>query len=250
MNALNNKVALVTGASKGIGASIAKHLALAGATVAVNYASSRVDADRVVSEIAAAGCDAIGIQADFSRPEAIAATFATIKQTFGRLDILVNNAVIYNHLPVDQITQDDFYRHYNLNVLGALLAIKEAVALIGPEGGSILNVGSVNSTMGIPGSSVYAGTKGALNAITLSLSKELGSRNIRINMINPGLIETEGTRRTGFIGSEAHQTALKLTPLGRIGRPEDIGRIAVFLASNDAYWINGQIISAAGGMTI
>jgi 3-oxoacyl-[acyl-carrier protein] reductase len=247
---LKNRVALVTGASKGIGASIAKHLALAGAKVIVNYASSKADADRVVTEIVAVGGEAIAIQGDFSKPEEVAATFAKIKQAFGKVDILVNNAGIYNLLPIDQITPEDFHRHYNLNVLGLLLAIKEAVALIGPEGGSIVNIGSVNSTMGIPGSSVYAGTKGALNSITLSLSKELGPRKIRVNAINPGLIETEGTHSKGIIGSEKHQTAVKLTPLGRIGQPDDIGRIAVFLASDDSYWLTGQITTAAGGMTI
>jgi 3-oxoacyl-[acyl-carrier protein] reductase len=247
---LKNRVALVTGASKGIGASIAKHLALAGAKVIVNYASSKADADRVVTEIVAVGGEAIAIQGDFSKPEEVAATFAKIKQAFGKVDILVNNAGIYNLLPIDQITPEDFHRHYNLNVLGLLLAIKEAVALIGPEGGSIVNIGSVNSTMGIPGSSVYAGTKGALNSITLSLSKELGPRKIRVNAINPGLIETEGTQSKGIIGSEKHQTAVKLTPLGRIGQPDDIGRIAVFLASDDSYWLTGQITTAAGGMTI
>jgi 3-oxoacyl-[acyl-carrier protein] reductase len=250
MHTLKNKVALVTGASKGIGASIAKHLASAGATVVVNYASSKSGADRVVGEIAAAGGSAIAMQGDFSKPEDIAHTFAEIKQRFGKLDILVNNAGIYNLLPIDQITPEDFHRHYNLNVLGLLLAIKEAIALIGAEGGSIVNIGSVNSTMGIPGSSVYAGTKGALNAITLSLSKELGPRKIRVNAINPGLIDTEGTQSKGIIGSERSEMAAKLTPLGRIGQPEDIGRIATFLASDDSYWINGQIVTAAGGMTI
>lgn len=250
MHTLKNKVALVTGASKGIGASIAKHLASAGATVVVNYASSKAGADRVVAEIAASGGSAIAIQGDFSKPEEIADTFAEIKQRFGKLDILVNNAGIYNLLPIDQITPEDFHRHYNLNVLGLLLAIKEAIALMGADGGSIVNIGSVNSTMGIPGSSVYAGTKGALNAITLSLSKELGPRKIRVNAINPGLIDTEGTQSRGIIGSERSEMAAKLTPLGRIGQPEDIGRIAAFLASDDSFWINGQILTAAGGMTI
>jgi 3-oxoacyl-[acyl-carrier protein] reductase len=162
----------------------------------------------------------------------------------------VNNAGIYSHLPIDQITPEDFHRHYNLNVLGLLLAIKEAVALIGVEGGCILNIGSINATMGIPGASVYAGTKGALISITLALSKELGPRNIRVNAINPGLIETEGTKRGGFVEGKNFETALKLTPLGRIGQPEDIGRIVAFLASDDSYWLNGQILTAAGGMTI
>jgi 3-oxoacyl-[acyl-carrier protein] reductase len=250
MSTLKGRVALVTGASKGIGASIAKHLASAGATVIVNYASSKTDAERVVADITDGGGTATAIQADFSKPEEIADIFAEIKRRYGKLDILINNAGIYNHLPIDEITPEDFQRHSNLNVLGPLLAIKEAVALIGAEGGSIVNIGSVGSTMGIPGSSVYAGTKGALNSITLTLSKELGPRKIRVNSINPGLIETEGTQTSGFTKPKTFETVLKLTPLGRIGQPEDIGRIAVFLVSDESYWINGEIVNAAGGMTI
>jgi 3-oxoacyl-[acyl-carrier protein] reductase len=250
MSTLKNRVALVTGASKGIGASIARHLATAGATVIVNYCSSKADAQRVVTEITDAGGTATAIQGDFSKPGEIANIFAEIKLRYEKLDILVNNAGIYNHLPIDEITPEDFHRHYDLNVLGPLLAIKEAVALIGAEGGSIVNIGSIGSSMGIPRSSVYAGTKGALNSITLTLSKELGPRKIRVNAINLGLIETEGTQSGGFIEPKTLETVLKLTPLGRIGQPEDIGRIAAFLASDDSYWLNGQIVNAAGGMTI
>lgn len=250
MSTLKNRIALVTGASKGIGASIARHLASAGATVIVNYFSSKTDAERVVTEISDAGGTANAIQGDFSKPAEITGLFAEIKRRYGKLDILVNNAGIYNHLPIDEITPEDFHRHYNLNVLGLLLAIKEAVTLIGAEGGSIVNIGSVGSTMGIPGSSVYAGTKGALNSITLTLSKELGPRKIRVNAINPGLIETEGTQTGRFIQPKTLKTVLKLTPLGRIGQPEDIGRIAAFLVSDDSYWLNGEIVNAAGGMTI
>src|SRR5258707_5425938 len=180
-----------------------------GISIIDNSADMKSEAGRFVTVVTDAGGTATAIQGDFSEPEEIAATFAEIKRRFGKLDILVNNAGIYNHLPIDQITAEDFHRHYNLNVLGPLLAIKEAVGLIGGEGGSIVNIGSVNSTMGIPGSSVYAGTKGALNSITLSLSKELGHRKILVNAINPGMIETEGTQSRGFIEGKTLETVLK-----------------------------------------
>ncbi len=249
MNTLENKIALVTGASKGIGASIAKHLAAAGATVVVNYATSQSGAEKVVSEITAAGGKAEAVQGDFSKPEDITRALGEIKRKYGKLDVLVNNAGIYNFSPLDEITPEEFHREFNLNVLGVLLATKEAVRLIGPEGGSVINIGSVVASMAPAYGSVYSATKGAVDSITISLSKELGPRNIRVNSINPGLIETEGSQRMGILEGGFHDSVLKATPLGRIGQPRDIGRIAVFLASEDSYWVNGQAILAAGGAT-
>ncbi len=249
MNTLENKIAFVTGASKGIGASIAKHLAAAGATVVVNYSTSQSGADQVVAEITAAGGKAEAVQGDFSKPEDITRALGEIKQKYGKLDILVNNAGVYKFSPLDEVTPEEFHREFNLNVLGVLLATKEAVRLIGPEGGSIINIGSGAGSMSPANASVYSATKGALNSITISLSKELGPRNIRVNSLNPGLVETEGTHAIGILESEFHDAALKATPLGRIGQPRDIGRIAVFLASEDSYWVTGQAILAAGGQT-
>jgi 3-oxoacyl-[acyl-carrier protein] reductase len=247
---LANKIALVTGASKGIGASIAKHLAAAGATVIVNYATSAAGADKTVSEIAAAGGKASAIQGDFSKPADIERVFAQIRKEQGRLDVLVNSAGVYEFAPLEGTTPELFHRHFDLNVLGTLLASRGAVALMGPKGGAIINIGSVVGKMAAPMGSIYSATKGAIDSITVALSKELGARQIRVNAINPGLIETEGTSSAGILGSEFHDMALKGTPLGRVGRPEDIARIAVFLASDDSYWINGQQIAAAGGHTM
>lgn len=250
MAALSNKIALVTGASKGIGASIAKHLAAAGATVIVNYATSRSGADKTVDEITAAGGKATAIQGDFSKVEDIKRTFAEIKQKHDRLDILVNNAGVYSFSPLDQVEPEEFHRQFNLNVLGLLLATKEAVQLIGPDGGSVINIGSVVGSMPAANASVYSATKAAVDSITISLSKELGPRKIRVNSLNPGLVATEGTQAMGVLEGEFHDTVVKQTPLGRIGQPEDIGRIAVFLASEDSYWVSGQRILAAGGTTM
>jgi 3-oxoacyl-[acyl-carrier protein] reductase len=250
MKNLKDKIALVTGASKGIGASIAKDLAAAGASVIVNYATSKVGADKTVAEIAAAGGKAAAIQGDVSKPEEITRMFAAIKQQYGRLDILVNNAGVYKFAPLEEVTPEEFHREFNLNVLGLLLATKEAVRLIGPKGGSVINISSVVPSMAPAYGSVYSATKGAVDSITISLSKELGPRQIRVNSLNPGLVETEGTHAVGALEGEFHESRLKTTPLGRIGQPQDISRIAVFLASDDSYWVSGQAIRAAGGHTI
>ncbi len=248
MNSLTNKVALVTGSSKGIGASIAKHLAAAGATVVVNYATSKSGADKVVSEISAAGGKATAVQGDFSKPEDITSTFAEIKKQHGKLDILVNNAGVYNFSPIADVTPEEFHRQFNLNVLGLLLATKAAAELIGADGGSVINIGSAVATMAPAFSSIYSATKGAVDSITIALSKELGPRKIRVNSLNPGGVATEGTK--DFMAGGLFDQLIKTTPLGRIGQPEDIGRIAVFLASEDSFWVNGQRIIAAGGQTV
>jgi 3-oxoacyl-[acyl-carrier protein] reductase len=250
MSTLKSKIALVTGASKGIGASIAKHLAAAGATVIVNYSTSKAGADKVVAEITAAGGKASALQGDFSKPEEITRTFTEIKQKHGKLDILVNNAGVYAFGPVEQVTPAEFHRHFNLNVLGLLLATKEATHLIGPEGGSVINIGSVVGSMPPPHSSIYSATKGAVDNLTISLSKELGARKIRVNSLNPGLIETEGTQAQGALEGEFHDGQVRNTPLGRIGLPNDIGPVAAFLASDAAFWVNGQVILAGGGVTM
>ncbi len=247
MNALESKIALVTGASKGIGAGIAKQLAAAGAVVFVNYATSKEGADAVVAEIGVSGGTAKAIQGDFSKAVDIERVFAEIVQTYGRLDILVNNAGIYRLAPIEALTEEVFHEHFNLNVLGLLLSVKASLPLFGPEGGSIINIGSIASTMAAPMMAVYSGTKGAINSITISLSKELGPRKIRVNSLNPGFVATEGT--APFMGSPFHQGTIAATPLGRVAEPVDIARIAVFLASDESYWITGQHITAAGGMT-
>jgi 3-oxoacyl-[acyl-carrier protein] reductase len=247
---LNNKIALVTGASKGIGASIAKHLGAAGATVVVNYASSKSGAEKTVAEIEAAGGTAWAVQGDFSKPEEITRTYAEIKAKHGKLDVLVNNAGVYGFAPLEQTTPEEFHRQFNLNVLGLLLSTKEAVALMGPEGGSVINIGSLVGEMSTPGASIYSATKGAVNSVTVSLSKELGARKIRVNALNPGLVETEGVHSAGFMGSPFEQEVVRTTPLGRIGQPDDIGKVAVFLASDDAGWVTGQLLNAGGGATM
>lgn len=249
MSKLIGKVAFITGASKGIGASVAAHLASAGAQVVLNYATSKTGAEKVTSQIEAAGGQAVALQGDFSKAEEITRNYAEIKRRFGRLDILVNNAGVYHFGPVEGTTESDFHRQFNLNVLGLLLSVKEASPLFPSGGGSIINIGSLVSSMAGPYSSVYSGTKGAVDSITIALSKELGPRRIRVNALNPGLIDTEGTTTGGYIKGEFADNAQKLTPLGRLGRPEDIASIAVFLASDDSYWLTGQLIIAAGGQT-
>jgi 3-oxoacyl-[acyl-carrier protein] reductase len=247
MSKLTGKVAIVTGASKGIGAAIAKSLAAAGASVVVNYASSKTGADTVVAEIDAAGGKAVAVRGDVSKgADAQAIVDAAIKH-FGRLDILVNNSGVYGFSPLESITEEDFHRHFNVNVLGLLLTTQAASKHLG-EGSSIINIGSVVTRITPPGSAIYTGTKGAVDAITGVLSRELGPRKIRVNALNPGMIETEGTHAAGFIGSDFEADAITKTPLGRIGQPNDIASIAVFLASDDSYWLTGEQLLAGGGV--
>jgi 3-oxoacyl-[acyl-carrier protein] reductase len=215
MNRLSGKTAVVTGASKGIGAGIAKGLAADGAAVVVNYASSKDDADRVVADIRAKGGKAIAVQGDVAKAADVEKIFAKTKQAFGRLDILVNNAGVYKLLPLEEVTEEDFHRHFNVNVLGLILATKEAAKLFGDEGDSVINIGSVASELTPPNSVVYTATKGAVDAVTRVLAKELGPRKIRVNSINPGLIETEGTHAMGVIGNDPEKQFVALTPLGR-----------------------------------
>jgi 3-oxoacyl-[acyl-carrier protein] reductase len=244
---LAGKVAVVTGASKGIGASIAKHLAAEGAAVVVNYASSKSGADNVVSEISRSGGKAIAVKADLAKKTDIDYLFAETKKAFGKTDILVNNAGIYEFLPLEQITEDHFHKQFNLNVLGLVLATQEAVRQFGPNGGSVINISSVVSKVAIPNGSIYSATKGAVDTITRSLAKELGPRKIRVNSINPGMIETEGFHAAGVAGSDMQKAVEAQTPLGRIGQPQDIGTVAVFFASDDSAWITGETVQVAGG---
>jgi 3-oxoacyl-[acyl-carrier protein] reductase len=247
MSKLADKVAIVTGASKGIGAAIATALAAEGASVVVNYASSQTGADAVVAKINAAGGKAVAVRGDVSKQaDAQAIVEAAIKQ-FGRLDILVNNSGVYGFAPIEDVTEEDFHRHFNVNVLGLLLTTQAAVKHLG-EGSSIINIGSVVTRITPPHSAVYTGTKGAVDAITGVLSRELGPRKIRVNALNPGMIETEGTHTAGFIGSEFETGVVAQTPLGRIGQPNDIASIAVFLASDDSYWLTGEHLLAGGGV--
>jgi 3-oxoacyl-[acyl-carrier protein] reductase len=245
-NKLAGKVAVVTGASKGIGAAIAKHLAAAGAAVVVNYASSRDGADRVVAEISSQGGQAVAVQANVAQQADIQRLFAETKQAFGALDILVNNAGIYEGAPLGQITEENFHRHFNLNVLGLILATQEAIKLFGPAGGTIVNISSVVSTLSPAGMSVYNATKSAVDGLTRTFAKELGPRKIRVNSVNPGPVETEGTHSTGVI--DQFQALAAVTPLGRVGQPDDIAPVVVFLASPDSGWITGESLYAAGGL--
>jgi 3-oxoacyl-[acyl-carrier protein] reductase len=245
---LAGKVAVVTGASKGIGASIAAHLADEGAAVVVNYASSRLGADRVVAEIKAKGGKAVAVQADLSKPEDVRRLFDETKKAFGRLDVLINNAGVYEFAPLEQVTVEHYRKQFDLNVLGLLLASQEAAKLFGPDGGSIVNVSSVVSRSAPPGTSVYSATKGAVDAITRSLSQELGPRRVRVNSINPGLVETEGVHAAGFHEGDFRRQIEAQTPLGRIGQPQDIAPLAVFLASDDSRWISGEAFFVAGGL--
>jgi 3-oxoacyl-[acyl-carrier protein] reductase len=248
MSKLQDKVAIVTGASKGIGAAIAKHLAAEGAAVVVNYASSKEGADRVVAEIVSSGGQAIAIQANVAKQTEIARLFAEAKKAFGRLDILVNNAGIYEFSPIEGITEEHFHKLFDLNVLGLILASQEAAKHFGPAGGSIINISSVVSTYAPPNASVYSATKAAVDAVTKSLAKELGPRNIRVNSINPGMVETEGVHAAGIFESDMRKQIEAQTPLGRIGQPRDIAPAAVFLASGDAAWITGETLYISGGL--
>lgn len=246
MSRLTGKVAVVTGASKGIGAAIAKSLARAGASVVVNYSSSKEGADKVVAEINQAGGKAVAVQGNVSKPaDAQAIVDAAIK-SFGRLDVLVNNSGVYEFGPIEAITPEHFHKQFDTNVLGLLLTTQAAVKHL-PKGGSIINIGSLVSRVTPPASAVYTGTKGAVDAITGVLSLELGPKGIRVNALNPGMVETEGTHTAGMIGSDFEREHVKSVPLGRIGQPQDIADAAVFLASDESGWINGQLINAAGG---
>ena len=247
MSKLTGKVAVVTGASKGIGAAIAKSLAAAGASVVVNYASSKSGADTVVAAITAAGGKAVAVGGDVSKaPEAQGIIEAAIKN-YGRLDILVNNSGVYEFGAIEALTEEHFHKQFNVNVLGLLLVTQAAVKHLG-EGGSIINIGSVVSRVTPPGSAVYTGTKGAVDAITGVLSRELGPRKIRVNALNPGMVETEGTTSAGFIGSDMEKALIPQTPLGRIGQPGDIASVAVFLASDDSGWLTGEQLLVGGGL--
>jgi len=245
---LAGKTALVTGASKGIGAAIARHLAAAGANVVVNYASSKAGADKVVAAIAAAGGQAVAIQGDVAKPADIVRLLAETKKAVGRLDILVNNAGVYEFAPLEAITPEHFQRQFDVNVRGLLLVTQEAVKLFPETGGSIINIGSVVSSLTPPNGAVYTATKSAVDAITGVLAKELGPRKIRVNTLSPGIVETEGTHTAGFIGSDFEKGAVAQTPLGRTGQPDDIAKVAVFLASDAAGWITGEQLRAGGGM--
>ena len=249
MSKLKNKVAVVTGASKGIGASIAKHFAAEGAKVVVNYASSKEAADNVVKAITENGGIAISVQADVSKEADVIRLFEETKKAFGKLDILVNNAVYQQFLPIEQVSAEAFHQHFNVNVLGPILAIQASLKLFGDKGGNIINISSGASKYPLPSASLYSSTKAALDAITISLSKELGAKNIRINSILPGATETEGATSAGVTpGSEYEKMFVDKTPLGRRGQPEDIAKAVVFLASDDAAWITGEQISVSGGM--
>jgi 3-oxoacyl-[acyl-carrier protein] reductase len=244
---LTGKVAIVTGASKGIGAAIAKALAAEGAAVVVNYSSSKADADKVVGEITAQKGKAMAMQANLSTQADIERLFAATKKAFGRLDILVNNAGIYEFAPLENITEEHFHKHFNLNVLGLILACQAASKLFDSAGGNIINISSVVSTLGAPKAAVYSGTKGAVDAITRSLAAELGPRKIRVNAIRPGMVETEGTHSAGIAESDMRKQVEAQTPLGRIGQPQDITGAAVFLASADSSWITGETFVISGG---
>ena len=245
---LADQVAIVTGASKGIGAEIARQLAAEGANVVVNYASSKEGADRVVDEIAKRGGKAIAVQADVAKKNDIERLFAETKNAFGRLDILVNNAGVYKFAPIEAVTEEEFHREYNTNVLGLLLATQEALKHFGAEGGSVINVSSIATSVTPPNTSIYTGTKGAVDAITRVLAKELGPKKVRVNAIRPGGVVTEGFHAMGMPGSDLEKQMIAQTPLGRIGQPQDIAPAAVFLASRDGAWITGETIMVGGGL--
>ena len=247
MGKLAGKVAVVTGASKGIGAAIAKALGAEGASVVVNYASSKAGAERVVEAIKSSGGKAIAVKADVAKAADAKALIDDAITAFGRLDILVNNSGVYEFAPLEAITEESFHRHFGVNVLGPLL-VTQAAAKHLSEGGSIINIGSGVTRITPAGSAVYTATKGALDAITGVLSRELGPRKIRVNSINPGMVETEGTVAAGFIGSDFEKDLVTRVPFGRIGRPEEIADIAVFLAAKESRWLTGETLIASGGM--
>ncbi|MDP9812337.1 3-oxoacyl-[acyl-carrier protein] reductase [Rhizobium tibeticum] len=246
MGKLAGKVAVVTGGSKGIGAAIAKALAAEGAQVVVNYASSKAGADAVVQTITAAGGKAIAVHGDVSKAEQAQGLVDAAVKEFGQLDVLVNNSGVYEFAPIEQVTEEQYRRMFDVNVLGVLLSTQAAVKHLG-EGGSVINISSAATSLAPPASSVYTGTKGALDSITSVLANELGPRKIRVNAILPGIVETEGTHTAGVIGSDFEHSAVTQTPLGRIGQPDDIAGVAVFLASDDARWLTGERLVASGG---
>ncbi len=249
MNKLTGKVAIVTGASKGIGAAIAKGLAEAGASVAVNYAGGKEGAERTVAEITSGGGRAVAIQADVSKAAEVKRLFEETRKAFGALNVLVNNAGVFRFEPFEAITEQEFHRHFNTNVLGTLLATQEALKYFPRSGGSIVNISSIASENPVPNSCLYSATKGAIDTITIALAKELGPRNIRVNTVAPGQTDTEGNRSIGFVGSEAGKAGTDATPLGaRFGEPREIAPVVVFLASDDAAWLTGERISASGGL--
>jgi len=247
MSDLKGKVAVVTGASKGIGAGIAKSLSAAGAAVVVNYASSKEGADRVVADIKAKGGKAIAVKGDVGKAADVKRLFDETRKAFGAADVLVNNAGVYKFDPLDEITEGEFHRQFNINVLGTILATQEAARHFGPDGGSVINISSTASVSAMPTLSVYSATKGAVDAVTRVLAAELGPRKIRVNAIAPGGVETEGVHATGLMGSDLEKTMIASTPLGRLGQPDDIARVAVFLASDDSAWLTGERLTAAGG---
>ena len=248
MGKLANKVAVVTGASKGIGAEIARALAAEGASVVVNYGTSQADADKVVHDITAAGGRAVAIRGNVAKSADVERLLAEAVREFGAIDVLVNNAGVYSFSAIDSFSEEEFHRQFDTNVLGVLLAIRESLKHFGPNGGSIINIGSVASRLAPPQNAIYVATKSAVDGLTRALAKELGPRNIRINSINPGVVETEGTHAAGIIGGEFERQAVQQTPLGRIGQPPDIAPVAVFLASDDARWLTGETLFASGGL--
>jgi len=248
MSKLKGKVAIVTGASKGIGAGIARALAAEGASVVVNYSSSRTDAERVVNDITKKGGKAIAVQGNVAKAADVKQLFAETKKAFGKLDVLVNNAGVYQFSPLEEITEEHFHQHFNTNVLGLLLASQEAARSFPPEGGNIINISSSVTSLNPPASAVYTATKSAVDAVTRVLSKELRPRKIRVNAINPGVVETPGTHSGGFVGGDFEKQIQAQTPLGRTGQPEDIAPVAVFLASDDSHWLTGETVLASGGL--
>ena len=248
MNRLSNRVAVITGSSKGIGAGIAKGLAAEGAAVVVNYSSSKADAERVVAEIKEKGGKAIAVQGSVAKAKDVERIFAETKKAFGRLDILVNNAGVYEFAPIEQVTEEQFHRLFDTNVLGLILATREATKYFSSDGGAVINIGSVASSLTPATTTVYTATKSAVDAVTRTLAKELGPKKIRVNSINPGMVETEGTHTAGIIGSDFQKSFQAQTPLGRIAQPNDIAPIAVFLASTDSGWLTGETLLASGGL--
>jgi 3-oxoacyl-[acyl-carrier protein] reductase len=245
---LQGKVAIVTGASKGIGAGIAKALAAEGASVVVNYGTSKEGADKVVKQITSEGGKATAVHGDMSKAADVRRLFKETTDLYGSIDILVNNAGIFKFEPLEAVKEEEFHRQFNTNVLGPILAIQEGVKHFGPNGGSVINISSVASQLSPPNSVVYSATKGALDSVTRVLAKELGALNIRVNTLAPGGVETEGTHTAGIIGSDFEKEMVAKTPLGRLGQPDDIARVAVFLASSDSNWLTGERIAAAGGL--